>query len=175
MDGVDHARYPVGRFQRPVGPLDAGTRQSFLESIEDTPAVIRTLVGGLDDRQLQRAYRVGGWTIRQVVHHLPDSHMNTYIRMKLAVTEDRPTIKPYNEARWATLHDGKDAPINPSLDLLTALHARWMVFMRSLSEQEFSREFFHPELGPMTLDQTIALYDWHGRHHAAHIRSALSR
>lgn len=115
---------------------------------------------------------LSGWTIRQVVHHVPDSHMNIYIRMKLALTEDTPIIKPYDEARWAELPDGRSAPISMSLDLLEALHWRWVTFLRTLFEQQFQRTFVHPELGSVALFEALAMYAWHGRHHAAHIRNA---
>jgi hypothetical protein len=166
-------RYPVGKFERLGGRLDRATRETHLKTIEDTPARIRSLVAGLSDRQLDTPYRPDGWTIRQVVHHVPDSHMNAYIRMKLAVTEEVPTIKPYDEARWAMLADGRSAPVSVSLDLLDAIHRRWVLFLRALSTEDFGRTFVHPEIGRMTVDQTLALYAWHGRHHAAHIRNAL--
>jgi uncharacterized damage-inducible protein DinB len=128
----------------------------------------------LTDEQLERRYRSGGWTIRQVVHHVPDSHMQAFVRMKLAVTEDTPTIKPYDEARWAELADVRLTPVGVSLDLLEALHRRWVVLLRAFTDQHFRRGFLHPEIGPMTVDDALALYAWHGRHHAAHIKNALS-
>jgi DinB family protein len=173
MPALDNSRYPIGRFERP-GPLDAAARAGLIDVIEQTPATIRSLVEHLDAGQLDLPYRAGGWTIRQVVHHVPDSHMNMYIRMKLAVTEDMPTIKPYDEGRWAELPDGRSAPIAMSLDLLDALHRRWVTFLRALSEDDFRRRFTHPELGSVALFEALAMYAWHGRHHAAHIRNALA-
>lgn len=140
----------------------------WLEEIAVTPAKMRAAVAGLSETQLDTPYRPEGWTVRQVVHHVPDSHMHCYIRMKWALTEDQPTIKPYNEADWAKLPDSS-GPIDVSLNLLESLHARWASLMRSFTEAEWKRSFLHPELGPRTLEQTIPLYAWHGRHHEAHI------
>jgi len=174
MEDLERLRYPVGRYVRPAAALDAATRIECINEIEELPAVMRSLVSKLDDVQLDKPYRPGGWTIRQVVHHVPDSHMNMYTRMKLAVTENAPTIKPYNEDSWAQLEDGRTAPVGISLDLLDALHRRWVVFLRSLKEADFERTFIHPEMkGPVPLYQGLALYAWHGKHHAAHIRNAL--
>ena len=157
MPDGDNDRYPIGRFERPRGPVDAAARAVLIEQIEAAPATIRSLVEGLDDAQLNTPYRDGGWTIRQVVHHVPDSHMNMYIRMKLALTEDTPTIKPYDEALWAALPDGRDAPVPMSLDLLDALHRRWVTLLRALSEAQFRRTFIHPALGSVAIDEGIAL------------------
>ena len=174
MEDLEGLRYPVGRYVRPAAALDAATRIECINEIEELPAVMRSLVSKLDDVQLDKPYRPGGWTIRQVVHHVPDSHMNMYMRMKLAVTENAPTIKPYNEDSWAQLEDGRTAPVEISLDLLDALHRRWVVFLRSLKEADFERTYIHPEMkGPVPLYQGLALYAWHGKHHAAHIRNAL--
>ena len=175
MAALENDRYPIGRFERLRGPLDAAARAGLIDTIDKTPATIRSLVERLDERQLDSPYRDGGWTILQVVHHVPDSHMNAYIRMKLAVTEETPTIKPYDEARWAELSDGRSAPISMSLDLLQALHQRWVTFLRALSEQQFQRTFVHPELGSVALFEALAMYAWHGRHHTAHIQRALKR
>ena len=136
---------------------------------------MRNAVAGLNDGQLDTPYREGGWTLRQVVHHVADSHMNSYIRFRLALTEDEPTIKPYDEAVWANLIDAKTAPVAPSLSLLEGLHHRWAVLLRSLSETDVQRKFVHPELGTLTVDQYISLYAWHGKHHAAHITSLRER
>jgi hypothetical protein len=174
MADLEQVKYPIGKFRRLSGPLTKGERLDFINDIEQTPAVFRSLVTGLTDAQLNTAYRPGGWTVRQVVHHVPDSHLNAYIRFKLAVTEDNPTIKPYDEARWAELKDGRTEPIAVSLDLLEALHKRWVVFLRSLTDADFSRTFFHPEMkSAVTLDQSLAIYGWHGKHHAAHIKQAI--
>ena len=175
MPAAEHDRYPIGRFERLSAPLDAAARAGLIDAIEKTPETIRSLVERLDDTQLDTAYRAGGWTIRQVVHHVPDSHMNAYIRMKLAATEETPTIKTYDEARWAELPDGRAAPISMSLDLLDALHRRWVTFLRTLSEDQLHRTYVHAELGPMAISEALAMYAWHGRHHAAHIRNAIAR
>ena len=172
MDDLEHLRYPVGRLPRRSTPLDARERADFIAVIEDAPARFRSLVSGLTDAQLARPYRPGGWTIRQVVHHVPDSHMNAYIRMKLAVTEDAPTIRTYEEARWAELPEAKGAPIAMSLALLDALHVRWVAFLRGLPASDFGKPFVHPQWGPVTVDESIVMYAWHCRHHAAHIESA---
>jgi len=129
----------------------------------------------LSTEQLDTPYRPGGWTVRQVVHHLPDSHLNSYIRFRLALTEKEPTIKPYDQERWAELDDAKTAPIEPSLALLEALHQRWIMLLRSLIPADFARTFNHPEMGIVTLDATLRLYEWHGRHHTAHITSLRER
>jgi len=143
-------------------------------TIEDTPARFRSLVGGLSDARLDTPYRPGGWTVRQVVHHVPDSHMNAYIRMKWAVTEDGPSIKVYDEAKWAELPEAKSGPVDMSVTLLDALHRRWVMFLRGLSDADFARAYVHPELGRVTLDEAVALYSWHCRHHAGHVRAGLS-
>jgi uncharacterized damage-inducible protein DinB len=162
-------RYPIGKFSY-TGPLAAEQRQQCLKDIEQTPARLRAAVAGLSEKQLNTPYREGGWTVRQLTHHVPDSHMNSYIRFKLALTEDEPTIKPYLEDRWALLPDSQ-APPEVSLVLLDCIHQRWMMMLRSLSDTDWQRTFRHPELGPMTLEKTLALYSWHGRHHVAHVTS----
>ena len=174
MENLEPLKYPIGKYRRLSGPLAKSERAQMIDKIQQTPAVFRALVSGLSDAVLDTPYRPGGWTVRQVVHHVPDSHLNAYIRFKLAVTEDNPTIKPYDEARWAELKDGRSEPIAVSLDLLDALHKRWDTVLRSMSDADFSRTFFHPETkSAVTLDQALALYSWHGTHHAAHIRLAL--
>jgi len=167
-------RYPIGEFKY-SRPLTSEERSACISNIEQTPARVRNAVAGLTNEQLDTAYRPGGWTIRQVVHHIPESHLNAYIRMKLATTEELPTIKPYFEDRWAQLEDARKAPIAMSLDLLDALHQRWIWFLQTLTEPDYERAFNHPELGLVTLDKNIALYDWHGRHHLAHITSLRER
>jgi hypothetical protein len=132
-------------------------------------------VYGLSPEQLETPYRPGGWTVRQVVHHLADSHMNSYIRMKLAVTEERPTVKPYDEKRWADLEDARTAPVELSLTLLDSLHMRWVSWLRSLAPADFARTFRHPESGILSLDTALHYYEWHGRHHTAHITSLRQR
>ena len=173
-DAID-PRFPIGKFQRPAGPLDAASRRTLVDEIERMPEIFRGIVSTLSETQLDTPYRPGGWTVRQVVHHVPDSHMNAYIRFKLAVTEDLPTIKPYAEDRWAELADGRAAPVGLSLDLLEAVHKRWIAFLRSLPEQEFGKSYNHPEMGPVSLDAALALYAWHGKHHTAHVQLVAGR
>jgi uncharacterized damage-inducible protein DinB len=166
-------QYPIGRFVRPPAPLDPHERSRLIDQLAQAPAALRALVAGLTEEQLDTPYREGGWSIRQVVHHLPDSHMNGYIRMKLAATEDRPPIRLYQEAQWAELPEARTAPIEMSLDLLDGLHQRWIAFLRSCRESDFERVFMHPDWGAVRLDAALALYAWHARHHTAHIRIAL--
>ena len=163
-------RYPIGKFSFD-GPTTAEQRQAHIDHIEQTPARMRAAVAGLSDQQLDTPYREGGWTVRQVTHHVPDSHMNAYIRFKLALTEDEPTIKPYMEDRWAELPESRQAPIDVSLALLDSVHRRWTMVLRNLSESDWKRTFRHPELGTMSLEKTLALYAWHGCHHVAHVTS----
>lgn len=170
MTDIDRLRYPVGPVPRNSAPLDARTRVEHLDILEQTPATIRQLVERLTDAQLDTPYRPGGWTVRQVVHHVPDSHMNAYVRMKLAVTEDAPRVKTYEEARWADLPEAKAGPIAMSLDLLDALHRRWLAFLRALPEADFRKPFTHPEWGLVPLDESLGMYSWHCRHHTAHIK-----
>lgn len=167
-------RYPVGKYQ-PVQTLSEQERQKLLAQIEETPAKLRAAVAGLSREQLNTPYRQGGWTVQQVVHHLADSHMNSYVRFKLALTEDEPTIKPYNETRWAELSDSKTTPVESSLALMDALHERWVHLLRGMSPADFARKLKHPERGSMTLDDTLGLYAWHGRHHVAHITGLRDR
>jgi len=161
-------RFPIGKFHYD-GPPAAEQRQQFIDEIAQTPANLRTAIQGISEAQLDTPYRDGGWTVRQVVHHVPDSHLNSYVRFKLALTEDEPTIKPYAEDRWAELADTKATPVEVSLTLLDSLHDRWVRLLRSLSPEEWKRSFRHPEVGLMTLEKALALYAWHGRHHVAHI------
>ena len=167
-------RYPVGPFEF-AGSLSRGQRETLIDQIAATPEKMRTAVAGLSHEQLNTPYRPAGWTVRQVVHHVPESHMNSYVRFKLALTEEEPTIKPYFEDRWAQLEDANQAPVGLSLDLLDALHGRWVWFLRSLKDADFQRTFRHPELGIVSLDRNIALYAWHGRHHVAHVTSLRER
>jgi hypothetical protein len=173
MTDLEQLRYPVGRFERLKAPLDRAAREGHLETIAQAPATLRALTAGRSDVDLDTPYRPQGWTVRQVVHHVPDSHMNAYIRMKFALTEDAPVIKTYDEARWAELPEAKTAPAEISLALLDALHRRWLMFLRALSDADFGRAYRHPELGDVTLDEAVALYAWHCRHHAAHIKKGL--
>src|SRR5262245_61986361 len=174
MVDLDALRYPVGKFQRLAAPLDAATRRTHIKTIEDTPATFRSLTAGLTDAQLETRYRPGGWTIRQLVHHVADSHMNAYVRMKLAATEDRPTVKTYHEELWAELPEAKSAPVETSLALIEALHERLMAFLRALPPETWRRIFLHPEWGEVSIDECITLYSWHCRHHTAHIKQALN-
>jgi uncharacterized damage-inducible protein DinB len=166
--------YPIGPFQRPES-VDAGARDEYLRQIAAAPARFREAVRNLDDAQLDTPYRPGGWTVRQVVHHVADSHMNAYIRFRLALTEDQPAIKPYDQAAWAELSDARTQPVETSLSLLDGLHARWVALAASLPESAFSRAFFHPEHGRVPLGANLAMYAWHGRHHAAHITALRER
>ena len=165
---ISDLRYPIGKFNFPdaVTPED---RVKFVGQIADTPARLKAAVAGLSDQQLDTAYRPGGWTVRQVVHHVPDSHLNSYIRFRLALTEDQPTIKAYYEDLWAELPDARAAPVELSLVLLESLHGRWVALLGSLSEKDWKRSFRHPELGLVSLEKNAALYAWHGRHHVAHV------
>jgi hypothetical protein len=168
-------RYPVGKFVRPKS-LTTAERKSAIEAIAQTPSAMRAAVGGLTDAQLDTPYRPGGWTVRQVVHHVPDSHMNAYTRFKLGLTEDMPTIKPYDEAKWAELDDGKSKLVEHSLTLLDALHARWVFLLERMKPSDFERKVNHPEWDtPMSLDDLLAMYSWHGKHHVAHITSLRER
>jgi hypothetical protein len=161
-------RYPIGEFSFD-GTLTEAQKAKHLDDIEQTPARLRAAVRGLSDPQLDTPYREGGWTVRQVVHHVPESHMNSYIRFKLALTEEAPTIRPYMEDRWAKLPDATTAPVELSLVLLEFLHKRWMLVLRAMKPEEWRRTFRHPEIGLMTLEKALALYSWHGRHHVAHV------
>lgn len=167
-------RYPIGRF-RPVKDLPHSEYPNLIREIAEAPQRIREAVAGLHDHQLDTPYRPGGWTIRQVVHHLPDSHLNAYIRFKLAMTEDHPGIKAYDEASWAELSEAKSAPVEMSLALLDTLHIRWVAFLRNLRPEDFKRTLNHPENGTMTLDTVLQLYAWHGKHHGGHITSLRTR
>jgi uncharacterized damage-inducible protein DinB len=168
-------RYPVGPFQRREH-LSASERRAMIDQIAAAPARLRDAVRGLDDAQLDTPYRDGGWTLRQVAHHLPDSHMNGFTRLKLALTEDEPVIKPYDESRWASLADVRETPIEVSLTLLDALHTRWLTLWHSLHDRDFGRAFRHPEQeGVLTVDWLLAQYSWHGRHHVAQITSLRER
>jgi uncharacterized damage-inducible protein DinB len=171
---MEALRYPVGRFD-PLATVSHAQRGALIDSIAAAPARLRAAVAGLNGSQLDTPYRDGGWSVRQVVHHVPDSHLNAYIRFRWALTEATPTIKTYNEKAWAELHDAVTAPIEVSLDLLEALHARWVLLLRSLSESDFERSFQHPEWGIMTIATLLRLYEWHGRHHVAHITNLRSR
>jgi hypothetical protein len=165
---IETLKYPIGRFEYDAAKA-AGLRLSCIAQIAALPAEIAAAVRGLNDAQLDTPYRDGGWTARQVVHHVADSHMNAFGRVKLALTEDKPTVKPYDENLWAALPDTSSAPIEPSLELLRGLHARWIILWNALREDDFAREFAHPEYGTRGMDWVLAQYAWHGRQHTAHI------
>jgi hypothetical protein len=167
-------RYPVGKFTLPasVSPQD---RAKFVQQIADAPAQMKAAVAGLSEGQLDTPYRPGGWTVRQVVHHVPDSHLNSYIRFRWALTEDDPAIKAYHEDRWAELPDARSAPVEVSLALLESLHGRWGALLGQLTDQDWKRTFQHPKLGAVSLEKNAALYAWHGRHHVAHITGLRDR
>jgi hypothetical protein len=168
-------RYPVGRFVRPEA-LSPAERAIAIEVIAQGPANMRAAVSGMTDAQLGTPYREGGWTVRQVVHHVPDSHMNAYVRFKLALTEDVPTIKPYDEAKWAELDDGRSKLVDLSLTLLDSLTGRWVLLLRSMKPADFGRRLNHPDWdAPLSLDSMLALYAWHSRHHVAHITELRKR
>jgi hypothetical protein len=171
---MNDLRYPIGKFHYD-GPLTEEQKNRSLGDMASTPATLRSVVTGLSETQLDTPYRPGGWTVRQVVHHVPDSHMNAYIRFKLALTEDDPTIRPYEQQLWAELDDTKSTPIEVSLTLLDSLHDRWVRLLRSLTSKDWKRTFRHPELGDVSLDKNLALYAWHGRHHVAHITELRKR
>jgi hypothetical protein len=171
---TDELRYPIGPFVRPA-VVSAPQLQAWIEDLERLPSALRALVERLSPEQLEIPYRPGGWRVRQVVHHLADSHMNSFIRFKWALTEPRPTIKPYLEARWAELPDSAHAPVGSSLDLLEALHRRWVDLLVRLGPTDLEREFVHPDSGPVRLDVNVGIYAWHGRHHLAHLSRLAER
>jgi hypothetical protein len=167
------AQYPIGKFHTPesISPQD---RLRYIETIASAPARFREVVSGLSAKQLDTPYREGGWTVRQVVHHVPESHMNAYIRFKLALTETEPAVKPYDEAAWARLNDVPVTPVETSLALLESLHQRWVILMRGMSEEDWKKRFIHPDFGrAQALEQTLALYAWHCDHHLGHAKSVV--
>ena len=167
-------RYPIGAFQR-VEELSDAQRASRISEIEEAPARLSAAVADLTQPQLDTPYRPGGWTVRQLVHHIADSHMNAFTRFKLALTEIEPTIKTYEESLWAELADTRTPPIEPSLAIVENLHKRWVILLRSLQPTDWPRKFRHPEWGLQTVDFLLAQYAWHGRHHVAHITSLRER
>jgi hypothetical protein len=172
---MEDLRYPVGKFE-PRNELTAYERRESIDVIAAAPAKLRAAVAGLTDAQLDTPYRDGGWTVRQVVHHLPDSHLNAFVRLKLALTEETPTIRPYDEALWAKLPDARITPTEVSLTLLDSLHERWVGLMRALDEGDFRRTFKHPDHdGVQTLDWLVGMYAWHSRHHVGHITALRER
>jgi hypothetical protein len=170
METTETIRFPIGRFTIPES-ISPDLRKEWIRVIAVTPERLRLLVEGMTDQQLDTPYRDGGWTVRQVVHHLVDSHINSYTRFKLALTEDLPTIRPYEEQAWAELPDGKHAPIEVSLPLLDTLHRRWVYCLKSMSEEQWRRKYHHPEIKrDVDLEEALAMYAWHCEHHLAHIR-----
>lgn len=174
MTDLEALRYPIGPFRAP-GSSTPAIRSAQIQTLRQLPESLRAAARGLGDAQLDTPYREGGWTVRQVVHHIADSHMNSYVRFKLALTEDGPMVKPYDEAAWAELPDSRGLPIEPSLAIIDGLHARFVALLESMSEGQFQRSFNHPERGRMTLAANLALYDWHSRHHTAHITGLRAR
>lgn len=174
MNDSENLRYPIGHFIAPAGSVP-GVRVAHIQTLRELPENLQAAVAGLSAAQLERPYREGGWTLRQVVHHVADSHANSYVRFKLALTEDWPTIKPYDEAAWANLADSRSMALEPSLDFITSLHARWVALLEGLSEADFQRGYNHPAMGRQNLATALALYAWHSRHHTAHITSLRSR
>jgi hypothetical protein len=170
----DDLRYPIGKF-KPTAAPEPEHRRAWLRTIEEAPARLREAVAGLTDTQLDTPYREGGWTVRQVVHHVPDSHTNAYVRSCVVLTETEPTIRTYDEKAWAMLTFARLGPIEVSLDLLDALHTRWLGVLRGMSEADFSRRFIHPDHGLMTMAVLIEMYSWHGQHHVAHITKLRER
>jgi uncharacterized damage-inducible protein DinB len=167
-------QYPIGKFQW-EGAITDAQREQLIAQIEQAPAQLRQAVAGLTEEQVDTPYRPGGWTVRQVVHHLSDAHMNAYVRFRLALTEDEPTIKPYAQERWASLEDARTAPLELSLSLLEFLHRRWVLLLRSLRTGDFARTFRHPEMGVVALDKLLGMAAWHGQHHIGHITSLRDR
>jgi uncharacterized damage-inducible protein DinB len=167
---LDDLRYPIGRFSLAA----AGSRSEQIDTLRQLSGKLRAAVSGLSDEQLDTPYRDGGWTVRQLVHHIADSHANSYIRVKLALTEDNPTIKPYDEAAWATLPDSR-MPIDVSLAFTQAVHARFVCLLESMTDADYEKTFQHPERGSITLATNLAIYDWHSRHHTAHITGLRER
>jgi hypothetical protein len=161
-------RYPIGKFEPPTEVTNL-VRARIIGKIAMAPGQFRAAVRGLTEKKLDTPYREGGWTIRQLIHHVPDSHLNAYVRFKLALTEEEPTIKTYEQEKWAELADSQSTPIEVSLTLLEYLHDRWVYLLRSMKEQDFARKLKHPDFGVQTLDWMLFQYEWHGRHHTAHV------
>ena len=175
MEDIEQLRYPVGRFKKP-DPITREDLDRWINEIEELPRLVRDKVNGLSDEQMSLQYRPEGWNIRQLVHHMADSHYNSFMRFKLALTEDNPLIKPYHQEAWALLPDGNKAPVETSLMILEGLHKRWTVLLRSMTPEEFKCTFRHPEReGLQYLDANVGLYAWHGKHHLAHIELACKR
>jgi uncharacterized damage-inducible protein DinB len=174
MSDIDALRFPVGPFRPRVG-LTLREREELIGEIAHFPSDLRFVVSTLSAEQLDTPYREGGWTVRQVVHHVPDSHMQGYVRFKLAMTEEQPNIKTYEQQAWGETEESRNAPVEISLNLLDALHKRWVLFLMNLGEEDFARTYRHPELGELTLETTLQLYVWHGRHHLGHVNLVAGR
>jgi hypothetical protein len=174
MKEIDHLRYPIGKYKAPTEYTNE-LREGFISDIEEAPFYLRQAVENLDDEQLNTLYRPGGWSVEQVIHHIPDSHMNAYIRTKLALTEKEPTIKPYDQGAWALLEDYNTTPVETSLKLLDEIHTRWVILLKSLNPDQFARTMKHPEIGLIDINWLLAQYAWHGKHHIAHINSLKQR
>lgn len=171
---LEKLKYPIGKYQLEE-KINKTSIENWIKEIESLPQKLSDAVKSLSADQLQTPYRPDGWTIQQVIHHIADSHMNAYLRFKLALTENKPMVKPYDEKLWAELPDSKLVDINVSLDLIKSLHKRWTILLRQLSEEELKKEFLHPESGMKNLKETICNYAWHGNHHLAHITSLKQR
>jgi hypothetical protein len=171
-DATEHPgrdpRYPIGKPSPPV-EVDPGELKSAIRDLAEMPELLRNALDGLEENELATPYREGGWTVRQLVHHIADSHMNAFLRVRLALTQDNPTIVPYDEKAWAELHDSISAPVEWSLELIESLHARWVMMLQVLTEADWKRTFVHPERGPQSIEMATLLYSWHSRHHVAHI------
>jgi uncharacterized damage-inducible protein DinB len=174
MQAAIDLSYPIGKFdlKQSIAPEE---RPGLIAIVEGAPARFREAVKGLDDAQLDTPYRPGGWTVRQTVHHVAESHMQAFSRFRWALTEDNPSVKAYDEAKWAELHDSKTLPVEVSITLLDALHTRWVDLLRSMTESEYGRTMEHSQLGPLRLDRVLGLYAWHTRHHAAHLTGLRER
>ncbi|MFC0270835.1 YfiT family bacillithiol transferase [Metabacillus herbersteinensis] len=172
---MEDLRYPIGKFEAPI-EIRHSDRQKWIEVLVETPRLLKEATSDLTNEQLDTTYRPGGWTVRQVVHHLADSHMNSFIRFKLSLTENVPVIKPYNESEWAGLNDSIDADVQLSINLLYSLHARWVILLKAMTDQDFTKAFFHPETQVKTnLHTALGMYAWHSQHHLAHITSLRKR
>ncbi len=172
-DNIEQLKYPIGKFKYNPGPDEL---RVAIERISSLPDKLRSAVEGLSDDQLDTPYRDGGWTLRQVIHHIPDSHINAYTRLKLAMTEENPQIRPYDEVKWAECEEAKHGDIQLSLDLLDALHKRWVTFLRSLIAKDLERTYYHPANNKQSkLIEVVSMYAWHGDHHLAHITSTKDR
>jgi uncharacterized damage-inducible protein DinB len=174
MTAQTDLRYPIGQFTPPAAS-QPNLRAEQIEILRQLPERLREVTAGLSDAQLDTPYREGGWTVRQVIHHIADSHANAFIRFKLTLTEDWPTVKPYKEAAWAELADSRKLPIDLSMAIITGMHARWVVLLESLSEQDFHKGYNHPEHGKQVLTTVLAMYAWHAQHHTAHISGLRAR